>query len=648
MSTFFHPSTYILNNLFIFTLVNSATIWYESMQANTGFSNWIESQTPQPTSFDFQSGTQTNGCPTTDWDTIKNDCWRFCNAYAYIYRSASTTGYKNISLEFDIDPWSMQSNNQYCDIEWSTDNTNWNLIHRSSGSEHIVNSIFYLYNTSWNQPNINIRIYINSNSPSSCCYISHFSLNGSPITPETTARISTTMYTTTTVTTGTNFFIDNDWVLKESYPFPVNKCIQTSPDLVERHNTYYECSPNGQQITKYKWIQQITDCSDRNTADETTIYSKNAAGTSCDLYHFECDGTNDYVTADFYLAINTDCATPSPLFTISVASNICYCETATSSLKLTCDSSDAYMHNYTGNSCSSQQAPQQSLGRPGAPKFFITYTPFYICAETVECIVDSFNSVTTKSPTTSTTLKVTHPPTRSGGEGGVNDIETTYDRIHKENENSKVGIFDIIIQYWKFIAAGVLGILICCLFTCICCYRRKRKKQVSDVEFVKPQLNDHFGVNSTSHVLPNTPPPVVNNDIQIPIQKTQIIQNHTGEDVEMMLVEGNGMITTNTVDMIAMSPVMNSNFSYERNKHVKGQDTVGFENNLKNVVAGIDMVMDDMINEMEQDGHGDGNGQVTGGGLGDDYLGAAQRQEFHDTGVNQAEVGYELDANSDA
>eukprot|EP01084_Bolivina_argentea_P304937 526724_1 len=132
-----------------------------------------------------------------------------------------------------------------------------------------------------------------------------------------------------TSTTGSNFFIDNDWILGQQYPFPVNLCIQTSADLnflnLRSEFTYYACSQDKQQVTKYKWIQQDTDCSDLSTANESTTYPKKTVGTSCDLHHFECGGSDDYVTGNFYISFSKECKGLSvidPSFSTSVATNI--------------------------------------------------------------------------------------------------------------------------------------------------------------------------------------------------------------------------------------------------------------------------------------------------------------------------------------
>ena len=67
-------------------------------------------------------------------DGVK-DCWSVCNGY--IYRTASTDGYIDIKLTFDVDPFSMIKDTEKCVFSYSIDNSlNWHSFYEINGNTH--------------------------------------------------------------------------------------------------------------------------------------------------------------------------------------------------------------------------------------------------------------------------------------------------------------------------------------------------------------------------------------------------------------------------------------------------------------------------------------------------------------------------------
>eukprot|EP01084_Bolivina_argentea_P079451 144117_1 len=199
-------------------------------------------------------------------------------------------------------------------------------------------------------------------------------------TPEPTQVPSSTPVAAPAVPT--KFILDDDWILKELYPFPFDTCLLMQPQLSiftytpDAELTYYECNSAG-NVDKYKWtidevptIDNTFDCDDLTTAVKTE-FVYDASLTNCDVGYFNCDGADSYATVSLATQIvlggvpdGWDCVdADTNLLTTSIATDVCFCDSDSGlSGTFTCDGTEALTYNYTGSTCGSFVASQQVGG----------------------------------------------------------------------------------------------------------------------------------------------------------------------------------------------------------------------------------------------------------------------------------------------
>ena len=127
---------------------------------------------------------------------VATDCLAVCsiddkntdlNAH-YIYKVASTEGYENISLTFNVDPYGIENVIRHvppesCSIWYSIDNqiNNWTQIGHWDEYDHIIGHTVYLNHSASNNTGVAVKI-IAIDHDTDCCYVSNISLNGQTMT----------------------------------------------------------------------------------------------------------------------------------------------------------------------------------------------------------------------------------------------------------------------------------------------------------------------------------------------------------------------------------------------------------------------------------------------------------------------------------
>ena len=123
------------------------------------------------------------------------------------------------------------------------------------------------------------------------------------------------------------YFIDDDNDLNGSVAFPIDMCIQSKAYHVTEH-VYYECSPDGTSVNKYKF--NGSGCSDRSQATITVFDSDDKS--PCGTNKFSCSGVDQYQITGYYIG-QASCTSPLPWAELPIAIG-CYCDSNTTSYSL--------------------------------------------------------------------------------------------------------------------------------------------------------------------------------------------------------------------------------------------------------------------------------------------------------------------------
>ena len=186
-------------------------IWGQVMTGAVDMTDWVTRADNAVILVDDDLDSRgSNNADETQWCPVNGEnCWELCGqednyANAYIYRLASTKGYKDIEFQYSIDPYSM-NDGDYCQISYTVDNgdTNWIEIDRYSTPEFVRDLIFEFDSTADDKDGVGVKVWANSRGylygdstgGYDCCRFRDFYLTGIPITDDPTA------YPTTTPTT---------------------------------------------------------------------------------------------------------------------------------------------------------------------------------------------------------------------------------------------------------------------------------------------------------------------------------------------------------------------------------------------------------------------------------------------------------------
>ena len=159
-------------------------IWYQEMNGAVDVSDWTSpAEALNPVTL-ISSTQEMQWCPF-----LNQPCWELCgqavdSGEAYMYRIASTQGYKEIEFTYSIDPYSVNDYWQSCEIHFTlngeTDKNAWTLISSTETPERPVNQIYtFDHNADNNQ--VGIFLFSNTANSNDCCRIRRWRLTGIPL-----------------------------------------------------------------------------------------------------------------------------------------------------------------------------------------------------------------------------------------------------------------------------------------------------------------------------------------------------------------------------------------------------------------------------------------------------------------------------------
>ena len=162
--------------------VANQTIWETTMSSeyDNNPSGWVQVST-----ISLRDSTQCD--QSLDYSTT---CWEVC-VDANMYRVDSTLGYIDLELSFTLEPASMYSWREQCQLQINTNNVtnenDWKAIFTTKDDGKAILSTLMLPTETWNIPKLGVRVYPNAvagktnagdNYAGGCCLVSFMKLSG--------------------------------------------------------------------------------------------------------------------------------------------------------------------------------------------------------------------------------------------------------------------------------------------------------------------------------------------------------------------------------------------------------------------------------------------------------------------------------------